>query len=155
MISQRKDQKIKKKHQHCFKFIARQGNPPFFLLHFVPHFFTLIIDKKKIENTQGDVALIFSSVTLQKKYPHITQYMRFTRCTSLSHILLHCVPQNIAYTKRFAEIASLFRKMRRLPPIAALCRYATSHNSGYLTCPVGYSKLFPSTTSDQPPHYMK
>ena len=29
---------------------------------------------------------------------HITQYMRFTRCTSFSHILLRFTPQNIAYT---------------------------------------------------------
>ena len=33
-----------------------------------------------------------------------TQYMRFARCTSLSHILLHYVPQNIAYTETLYEI---------------------------------------------------
>ena len=35
---------------------------------------------------------------LSLRSARLTQYMRFARCTSLSHILLHCVPQNIAYT---------------------------------------------------------
>ena len=36
---------------------------------------------------------------LSLRSARLTQYMRFARCTSLSHILLHCVPQNIAYTE--------------------------------------------------------
>ncbi|MBN1779152.1 MAG: hypothetical protein JW816_02965, partial [Candidatus Buchananbacteria bacterium] len=32
------------------------------------------------------------------------QYMRFARCTSLSHILLRFTPQNIAYTETLCEI---------------------------------------------------
>ncbi len=34
----------------------------------------------------------------------LTQHMRFARCTSLSHILLHSAPQNIAYTGTLSEI---------------------------------------------------
>lgn len=33
-----------------------------------------------------------------------TQYMRFARCTSLSHILLRFTTQNIAYTETLCEI---------------------------------------------------
>ena len=39
---------------------------------------------------------------------HITQYMRFARCTSPSHILLRFTSQNIAYTETLTKIASLW-----------------------------------------------
>jgi len=45
---------------------------------------------------------------LSLRSARLTQYMRFARCTSLSHILLHCVPQNIAYTETLAEIFLFF-----------------------------------------------
>ena len=36
---------------------------------------------------------------LSLRSARLTQYMRFARCTSLSHILLRYAPQNIAYTE--------------------------------------------------------
>ena len=41
---------------------------------------------------------------------HITQYMQFAHCTLLSHILLHCVPQNIAYTEHYCYIVDYLCK---------------------------------------------
>jgi hypothetical protein len=35
----------------------------------------------------------------------LTQYMRFARCTSLSHILLRFTTQNIAYTQTLCKIS--------------------------------------------------
>ena len=41
---------------------------------------------------------------LSLRSARLTQYMRFARCTSLSHILLRFTPQNIAYTETLDEI---------------------------------------------------
>lgn len=38
---------------------------------------------------------------LSLRSARLTQYMRFARCTSLSHILLRFTTQNIAYTETF------------------------------------------------------
>ena len=40
---------------------------------------------------------------LSLRSARLTQYMRFARCTSLSHILLRFTPQNIAYTETLNE----------------------------------------------------
>jgi hypothetical protein len=46
---------------------------------------------------------------LSLRSARLTQYMRFARCTSLSHILLRFTPQNIAYTETLlAEIFLFF-----------------------------------------------
>ena len=42
---------------------------------------------------------------LSLRSARLTQYMRFARCTSLSHILLRFTPQNIAYTETLDEIS--------------------------------------------------
>ena len=44
---------------------------------------------------------------LSLRSARLTQYMRFARCTSLSHILLRFTTQNIAYTETLGEIGSL------------------------------------------------
>jgi hypothetical protein len=41
---------------------------------------------------------------LSLRSARLTQYMRFARCTSLSHILLRFTPQNIAYTETLGDI---------------------------------------------------
>lgn len=41
---------------------------------------------------------------LSLRSARLTQYMRFARCTSLSHILLRFTTQNIAYTETLYEI---------------------------------------------------
>lgn len=40
---------------------------------------------------------------LSLRSARLTQYMRFARCTSLSHILLRFTTQNIAYTETLGE----------------------------------------------------
>ena len=49
---------------------------------------------------------------LSLRSARLTQYMRFARCTSLSHILLHYVPQNIAYTETLYAIQKIFFFLR-------------------------------------------
>ena len=49
---------------------------------------------------------------LSLRSARLTQYMRFARCTSLSHILLHSVPQNIAYTETLYAILFLLIEKR-------------------------------------------
>jgi hypothetical protein len=44
---------------------------------------------------------------LSLRSARLTQYMRFARCTSLSHILLRFTPQNIAYTETLAVIVNV------------------------------------------------
>jgi hypothetical protein len=68
---------------------------------------------------------------LSLRSARLTQYMRFARCTSLSHILLRFTTQNIAYTETLAKIASLFWLMGCDFVAVILCRYATSANSNY------------------------
>ena len=41
---------------------------------------------------------------LSLRSARLTQYMRFARCTSLSHILLRFTTQNIAYTETLCEM---------------------------------------------------
>jgi len=63
---------------------------------------------------------------LSLRSARLTQYMRFARCTSLSHILLRFTTQNIAYTemlygKSLRSIYRFFKVIlhngRRFPPI--------------------------------------
>lgn len=44
---------------------------------------------------------------LSLRSARLTQYMRFARCTSLSHILLRFTTQNIAYTETIYEKKNL------------------------------------------------
>ena len=72
-----------------------------------------------LAQTEKSNSLSFKNNSLRrikgKHVHHITQRMRFGLSPkALSHILLHCVPQNIAYAGTFCKIASLFCKMCRL-----------------------------------------
>jgi len=76
---------------------------------------------------------------LSLRSARLTQYMRFARCTSLSHILLRFTTQNIAYTETFSAIRSLRLLMAlngaRFPLFGLSARSAsrTAPNSGYAT----------------------
>ena len=47
---------------------------------------------------------------LSLRSARLTQYMRFARCTSLSHILLRFTPQNIAYNETLWDILGSYLK---------------------------------------------
>jgi len=51
---------------------------------------------------------------LSLRSARLTQYMRFARCTSLSHILLRFTTQNIAYTETLSEIIKSFLSASRI-----------------------------------------
>jgi len=93
-------------------------NKEFWKMEFTPSP-SFIFQNKKIKynnkkpTKNGIIWINFSKIRkarctltpLSLRSARLTQYMRFARCTSLSHILLRFTPQNIAYTETLGEIS--------------------------------------------------
>ncbi len=84
-------------------------------MDFIPNCSSIFQNKKikynnKKPTKNGIIWINFSKIRkarctltpLSLRSARLTQYMRFARCTSLSHILLRFTTQNIAYTETFS-----------------------------------------------------
>ena len=98
-----------------------EKNKEFWKMEFTPSPSSIFQNKKiKYNNkkpTKNEIIWInFSKIRkarctltpLSLRSARLTQYMRFARCTSLSHILLRYATQNIAYTETLYEICFSF-----------------------------------------------
>ena len=70
----------------------------------------------------------YTLTPLSLRSARLTQYMRFARCTSLSHILLRFTPQNIAYTETLCAIIFLAHSLIAHPRAFAKHFYIPSNN---------------------------